>query len=158
MAYDTDIIESDGVVSPTTHQVPTFMELTGGGGSRPSNKRSDSDRVPTFMELTSGMSTEPTSTPAANSGDGNFTRGAKTAIGQTVPLAKGLVGAIGATGEQVFGEGGIWSGLKDWGIKGYQDGMAKLQPLARENDDITVAWEKAKSGIVTGKQIGRAHV
>ena len=143
---DTDIIESDGVVSPTTHQVPTFMELTGGGGSRPSNKRSDSDRVPTFMELTSGMSTEPTSTPAANSGDGNFTRGAKTAIGQTVPLAKGLVGAISATGEQVFGEGGIWSGLKDWGIKGYQDGMAKLQPLARENDDITVAWEKAKSG------------
>lgn len=143
---DTDIIESDGVVSPTTHQVPTFMELTGGGGSRPSNKRSDSDRVPTFMELTSGMSTEPTSTPAANPGDGNFTRGAKTAIGQTVPLAKGLVGAIGATGEQAFGEGGIWSGLKDWGIKGYQDGMAKLQPLARENDDITVAWEKAKSG------------
>ena len=61
---DTDIIESDGVVSPTTHQVPTFMELTGGRGSRPSNKRSDSDRVPTFMELTSGMSTEPTSTPA----------------------------------------------------------------------------------------------
>jgi len=143
---DTDIIESDGVVSPTTHQVPTFMELTGGGGSRPSNKRSDSDRVPTFMELTSGMSTEPTSMPAANPGDGNFTRGAKTAIGQTVPLAKGLVGAIGATGEQAFGEGGIWSGLKDWGIKGYQDGMAKLQPLARENDDITVAWEKAKSG------------
>ncbi len=77
---------------------------------------------------------------------GDFTRGAKVAFGQTAPLAKGLIGAVGAAGEQAFGEGGISTAIKDWGIKGYQDGMAKLAPLQHENDDITTAWDKAKQG------------
>ena len=77
---------------------------------------------------------------------GNFMRGAKVAAGQTIPLAKGLVGAVGAVGENVFGEGGAWTEIKDWGEKGAADGMAKLEPLSRPNDDVTVAWGEAKKG------------
>lgn len=75
---------------------------------------------------------------------GNFTRGVKVAAGQMKPLAMGALGALGAVGEQAFGTGGAWEDLKEWGLKGAQDGLAKLTPLSRENDDVTVAFAKAR--------------
>lgn len=77
---------------------------------------------------------------------GDFMAGAKTALGQTVPLAKGLVGAAGAIGEQLFGTGGISTGIKNWGLEGFQTGMQKLEQYQKPNHDVTVAWEKAKEG------------
>ena len=86
---------------------------------------------------------EVVSTPST---EGDFMRGAKVALGQTPALAKGMIGAIGATGEQVFGEGGVSTAIRDWGLNGYKEGMDKLQPLQHENDDVTKAWDKAKQG------------
>ena len=79
-------------------------------------------------------------------GTGNLSRGAQTAFGQTLPLAKGVVGLIGATAEQTFGEGGLSTALKNWGLNGYKTGMEKIQPMARDTDELTTAWAKAKQG------------
>lgn len=77
---------------------------------------------------------------------GDFARGAKVALGQMAPIAKGVVGLAGATAEKAFGEGGLATGIKNWGLRGYTEGMQRLQPLQRETDDVTVAWERAKEG------------
>lgn len=77
---------------------------------------------------------------------GDVSRGIDVALGQTVPIAKGVVGLAGATGEKAFGEGGIWTGVKQWGLNGYKAGMEKLQPLQRDTDELTTAWDKAKGG------------
>lgn len=77
---------------------------------------------------------------------GDFTRGAKVALGQVAPIAKGVVGLAGATAEQVLGEGGLATGVKNWGLRGFTEGMKGLEPLQRDIDDVTVAWDKAKGG------------
>ena len=80
--------------------------------------------------------------PAARS---DFTDGAKAALGETPAIAKGVVGLLGATAEQATGEGGVATAVKNWGLRGYQEGMQKLEPL-RQNASLTDAWEKAKGG------------
>lgn len=107
-----------------------------------------------FDDLVPGN--EPSTGPAPTGGmfgdlipqdqGGDFTRGAKVAFGQTVPLLKGVVGLGGATLEQATGEGGIATAVKNWGLKGYQEGMDKLQPLQKDTDELTTAWSKAKEG------------
>lgn len=87
----------------------------------------------------------PVAAPAPEE-EGDFVRGAKVSLGQTMPLLKGVVGLFGETAERVVGKGGIATGLKNYGLRGYQEGMQKLQPLQRENDDVTKAWAKAKDG------------
>lgn len=77
---------------------------------------------------------------------GNFTRGVKVAAGQLLPLAQGTVGLAGAAAEQVFGEGGISTAVKNWGLLGAQDGMKKLEPMAKPDDDVMVAFQHAKEG------------
>lgn len=67
-------------------------------------------------------------------------------MGQTVPILKGVVGLAGATAEKAFGEGGISTGVKNWGLKGFTDGMEKLQPLQKDTDELTTAWSRAKDG------------
>lgn len=83
---------------------------------------------------------------APKSKDGNLGRGFKVAMGQTVPLAKGAVGLVGATAENALGEGGISTAVKNWGLKGYTEGMKALEPLQHDNDNLTVAWDKAQKG------------
>lgn len=79
--------------------------------------------------------------------EGNdFGRGLRTSMGQLAPLAKGAVGLLGATAENLLGEGGVATGVKNWGLRGFQEGMAKLQPLQRDTDELTTAWERAKNG------------
>src|SRR3990167_5714495 len=82
----------------------------------------------------------------ANPQPGDTSRGAQIAFGQTLPILKGAVGLAGGTAERIFGEGGISTAVKEWGLKGFEEGMQKLQPLSRETDDVTVAWERAKAG------------
>lgn len=76
----------------------------------------------------------------------DFARGAEVALRQTPALAKGFVGLVGGTMEKVFGEGGISTGIKNWGLRGFEEGMRGLQPLQRDTDDVTIAWERAKEG------------
>src|SRR3990167_4733385 len=64
---------------------------------------------------------------------GDFMRGAEVAVKQTPALFKGLIGLVGATSERVVGEGGVATAVKDWVLRGYQEGMQKLQPLQNEN-------------------------
>lgn len=84
--------------------------------------------------------------PQDNSAWSNIKRGADVAVSQLKPLVKGTVGLVGKTAENIFGEGGVSTAVKDWGLHGYQEGMKAIEPKARENDDITTAWEKAKNG------------
>jgi hypothetical protein len=76
----------------------------------------------------------------------NVVRGASTAFAQLKPLAQGTVGLIGATMEKAFGEGGISTAVKNYGLHGYEQGMQKIAATARDTDELTTAWQKAKEG------------
>lgn len=76
-------------------------------------------------------------------GAGDFLRGAEVSLKQLPQLGYGVAGLIGATAEKITGFGG---GLKDWGFHGYTDAEQKAAPLQRENDDVSKAWAKAKTG------------
>lgn len=88
----------------------------------------------------------PINVPSDRSDDGDFVRGAKVSLKQLAPLAKGTLALLGATAEKVAGKGGLSTKLKDWGLRGYRDGMAETEALSHENDDVSVAWRKAKAG------------
>jgi hypothetical protein len=76
----------------------------------------------------------------------NVVRGASTAFAQLKPLAQGTVGLIGATMEKAFGEGGISTAVKNYGLHGYEQGMQKIAATSRDTDELTTAWQKAKEG------------
>lgn len=78
-------------------------------------------------------------------GVGDFLRGAEVSLKQIPQLGYGVAGLIGATMEKTLGVG---SSLKDWGFRGYKEAEEKSAPLQRENDDVSKAWSKAKSGDV----------
>jgi len=86
----------------------------------------------------------PAAKPAEDTGD--FLRGGATALGQTPALAYGALGFAGATGEKLFGEGGSMSALKKFGLGEYQTRMKEIGATAKETDDVTKAWAKAKQG------------
>jgi len=88
---------------------------------------------------------EPTTvaTPAKDSESWDITRGAKTALMQTPQLAYGVTGLVGATAEELTGYG---SSVRDWGLQGYKDWEQAAQPMSKETDNVTVAWERAKKG------------
>ena len=74
-------------------------------------------------------SAQPAAEPEEEKGD--FVRGAKVSLHQLPGLAMGTVGLIGATAEKVLGEGGVSTAVKDWGLKGAQESMAKEAPCTR---------------------------
>lgn len=78
-------------------------------------------------------------------GVGDFLRGAQVSVRQIPQLAYGVAGLFGATAEKITGVG---EGLKNWGFAGYKEAEEKAAPLQRENDDVTKAWHKAKTGDV----------
>lgn len=88
--------------------------------------------------------TEPAPAPTTDSGDTG--RGFKNALQQTPAMLKGMVGFAGAAGEKAFGEGGMFSSLKQYGLEGYKKEMASVQARSKETDDVTTAWERAKAG------------
>jgi hypothetical protein len=79
-------------------------------------------------------------------GKGDVVRGFEVGFGQTVPLLKGAAGLVGATAERAVGEGGIATGLKTWGLRGYKEGMDALAPLQRETDSFSESWSRAQKG------------
>ena len=86
----------------------------------------------------------PAPVPAKQPGD--FSAGFQTALGQTPALIKGAVGLGAATVENLFGSGGMATGVKNWALDGFQRDMAEVAKLQQENHDVTVAWAKAKEG------------
>jgi outer membrane biosynthesis protein TonB len=84
--------------------------------------------------------------PKPKTSQGDTSRGFSAALGQTPALLKGAVGFAGAVGEKTFGEGGAFSALKQYGLEGYKKGMGEIEARAKDTDDVTVAWDKAKKG------------
>ena len=101
--------------------------------------------MPTLHELY-GLDDDEPLAPVAREEQGDFVRGAKVSMGQLGPILKGVAGLAGATAEQTFGEGGIATAVKDWGLKGYEEGMAKLAPLQKDTDELTTSWARCWIG------------
>ena len=87
---------------------------------------------------------EPVAKPAEDTGD--FIRGGGTALAQTPALAFGALGFAGAAGEKAFGTGGAMTSLKNYGLREYGSRMKEIGATAKDTDDVTKAWEKAKGG------------
>lgn len=128
-----------------------------GGSSAPSASREPAASAPpkggTFeFDLYGGGSqkssslatTEEPQTKGREKGDAS--RGFSAALDQTPALLKGAVGYVGAVGENRFGEGGVFSGLKKYGLEGYKKGMGEIQARSKDTDDVTKAWDRAKQG------------
>jgi hypothetical protein len=73
---------------------------------------------------------------------GNVSRGFEVGMGQLAPTLQGAVGLLGATAERALGEGGAATRIKEWGLQGFTEGMKKLAPLQRDNDQLTDVWTK----------------
>jgi N12 class adenine-specific DNA methylase len=78
--------------------------------------------------------------------DGNFVRGAKTAFKQLPQLGYGLLAGAGATAENLMGEGGIATGVKNAGLQGYQAWSDQIQKDSKPSDSFTYAYEQASKG------------
>jgi hypothetical protein len=79
-------------------------------------------------------------------GSSNFVRGAKEAFQQLPQLGYGLLAGAGAQAENLFGEGGIASGIKQAGIAGYQDWEQRLAADAKPSDSFSYSYDQAKQG------------
>lgn len=73
-------------------------------------------------------------------------RGLKESFQQLPQLAWGAAAGVGAAGEAAFGEGGLMSGLKKAGIKGYTEWSDKIESKSRESDSFNYSWDQAKEG------------
>lgn len=82
--------------------------------------------------------------PVEESGDTG--RGFTTALEQTPALLYGALGFAGATAEKTFGTGGASSALKNFGLSEYGRRMKEIGAKAKDTDDVTKAWDKAKQG------------
>lgn len=91
-------------------------------------------------------SAPPVGTEKPKEETGDFLRGAGTALAQTPALAYGALGLAGAAGEKAFGTGGSMSAIKKFGLDQYQTRMKEIGATAKESDDVTKAWAKAKQG------------
>lgn len=77
--------------------------------------------------------------PAAKKAEqGNFSRGFEVSGKQLKQTAYGTAALIGDT----VGA----TGLKDWGLKGYQDAAKEVQSISKESDSFTAAFEKGELG------------
>lgn len=145
-AFQRDVVPRSNPKQPDYNQVAeakpsgTFkFDLYGGGEPAPS-------KPGTFKFNLYGEETTPAPAPKPAAEQGDTSRGFSAALGQTPALLKGAVGFAGAAGEKTFGEGGMFTALKKYGLEGYQKGMGEIQARAKETDDVTVAWNKAKEG------------
>jgi len=78
----------------------------------------------------------------------NYIRGLKTSVEQIPAMAQGAVGLVADSVDKLFGgdEDSVAKKVRDWGIRGYNASIEKTKNTAKENDDVVVAWNKAKDG------------
>ena len=91
-------------------------------------------------------SSSPTPEPVAPSDHWNSTRGLIESAKQVPQLAKGVLAGAGAVGEYLFGEGGLSTQLKDYGVKGYQDLSADIAKDSKLTDSWNYSYGQAKEG------------
>ena len=78
--------------------------------------------------------------------DGDVARGFKNTFRQLPSLGYGVLAGGGAAAEYVAGEGGIATGIKTAGLKGYREASANLEENTKDSDSLTYSWNKAKRG------------
>lgn len=76
----------------------------------------------------------------------DFTRGLKESFQQLPQLGYGLMAGAGAVGEYAFGEGGVSTGIKKAGVKGYEDWGNKIAADSKPTDSLNYSWDRAKEG------------
>ena len=73
----------------------------------------------------------------------NNVRGFKHAL-QTFPqLGYGAVAGAAATAESALGEGGLATGVKNWGVEGFQKYEKEHQLTSKKTDSLTHSWNRA---------------
>lgn len=77
---------------------------------------------------------------------GDFLRGVSTSFKQLPQLGAGLIAGAGAVGENVFGEGGVSTAVKNYGIDKYKAAEADIQKDAKQSDSLSYSWDQAKEG------------
>lgn len=77
---------------------------------------------------------------------GDTSRGFKESFQQLPQLGYGVLAGFGAAAENVVGEGGIATGIKKAGVKGYTDWANKIAAGFKTSDSIDYSWEQAKQG------------
>ncbi|MBF0260269.1 MAG: strawberry notch family protein [Magnetococcales bacterium] len=77
---------------------------------------------------------------------GDVARGFKDDFKQLPQLGYGLVGAAGAAAESVVGEGGIATGIKKFGVKGYEEKGKEIAAESKPSDSFNYAYDRAKEG------------
>lgn len=77
---------------------------------------------------------------------GDVARGFKDDFKQLPQLGYGLVGAAGAAAESVVGEGGIATGIKKFGVKGYEEKGKEIAADSKPTDSFNYAYDRAKDG------------
>ena len=80
------------------------------------------------------------------SNEGDIQRGFKNTFRQLPQIGYGLTAIAGATGEKVFGEGGISTGIKKAGLEGYKEASATMAEHSKPSDSLTYSWDRAKEG------------
>lgn len=77
---------------------------------------------------------------------GDLKRGFTTAFRQLPQLAHGVEAGIGAVGEKVFGEGGLWTAIKRHGARRYSELEEELAQTAKPTDSVSEAYDRARAG------------
>jgi len=113
--------------------------------SKPANKDSADGGLSAYLDHLENMPEAPTPKPE-ESAWGGLKRGATEAFQQLPQLGAGLVAGAGALAESALGEGGIATGIKKAGIKGYDDWGKKIADKAQESDSWNYSYDKAKEG------------
>jgi len=76
----------------------------------------------------------------------DIVRGAKHAFQQIPQTLYGVEAGLGAAAEKVVGEGGIATGIKEHGVKKYEEQSAKIAATSKPTDSIQTAYEMASEG------------
>ena len=105
---------------------------------------SDSDII--SHAKSNGFDTSAMQAEDSSEEDGNAVRGFKNAFRQLPQLGRGLEAAAGATGEALFGEGGLSTGIKKNGLAGLAVANQNMEEHAKPTDSLTYSYDKAKEG------------
>lgn len=95
-------------------------------------------------QILGALAPAPAPEPQKESGD--FMRGAGEAFQQVPQLGYGLLAGAGAIAENVVGEGGIATSIKEKGVEGFQRWGEKVAEGSKESDSWSTSYERAKEG------------
>ena len=82
--------------------------------------------------------------PPDNRGD--FLRGGEHSLKVGALTLSGLVAAAGATGESIYGEGEIATGIKKWGLENFKRWQENMKSTSKKSDSLSYSLGQASKG------------